>query len=67
MFGKFNSAGIHAEAAYKFPFQTFISLCRKICHKAAFALAISFHLLKWILLPFLALNTALLLAVKQAG
>lgn len=31
VFSKFDSTGIHAEAACKFMFQTFISLCRKIC------------------------------------
>lgn len=34
VFSKFDSTGIHAEAACKFTFQTFISLCRKIsCDK----------------------------------
>lgn len=37
------TAGIHAEAAWKFTFQAFISLCRKICcdkqtHKTGFFL-----------------------------
>lgn len=56
------TARIHAEAAWKFTFQAFISLCRKICcdkqtHKTGFSLAVSFCLLKWKVLPFLDLNS----------